>query len=99
MRIEWLRRCAIGTCLVGAIACQTTSATGPKLAAEQEPANLSTSQAEVAAAPRNGSGLEPVYFEYDRWELREDSQRTLKANAHVGNCGTYAITRASWRWE
>jgi peptidoglycan-associated lipoprotein len=68
-------------CLFGATACQTTSATRPSLASDEPKGALEQETLGGAATPNSESSLQPVYFDYDRWDLREDAQRALRENA------------------
>jgi peptidoglycan-associated lipoprotein len=78
--MEWLARWIAVGALFGATACQTTSATtGPSLGAKPEKAPVP--EATVGATTKAETGVDSVYFDYDRWELREDARLTLKANA------------------
>jgi len=73
--------------LLAATACQTTGATAPPLAAESESTAVpeaavpATPEATVSATPKAALGLDSVYFDYDRWQLRQDARLTLKENA------------------
>jgi peptidoglycan-associated lipoprotein len=79
----WLARWAALGALFGATACQTTSATGPSVA--REDAKAPVEKVSLDAKPKSVSDLDFdldfVYFDYDRWTLREDARRTLKENA------------------
>jgi peptidoglycan-associated lipoprotein len=72
---------AIAT-LLGATACQTATTPSRTFASEPETTAL-PDVTEVAAGttPEVALRLDSVYFDYDRWELREDARRTLKQNA------------------
>jgi peptidoglycan-associated lipoprotein len=65
--------------LFSATACQTTSATAPSVASED--AKSPAEEVSMEAKPKSMSGLDLVYFDYDRWNLREDARRTLRENA------------------
>jgi peptidoglycan-associated lipoprotein len=75
----WLVRWAAFAALFGATACQTTSATAPSVAREDAKAPVET--VSMDAKPKPVADLDLVYFDYDRWNLREDARRTLKENA------------------
>jgi len=87
MSMGWLARWTALGALLAATACQTTGATAPPLAAESESTAVpeaavpATPEATVSATPKAALGLDSVYFDYDRWLLREDAQLTLKENA------------------
>ena len=68
-----------GTCLFASSACQTTNTTTPPLAGEVK--KTAALDAKTGTTQKALSGLESVYFDYDRWELREDARLTLKENA------------------
>jgi peptidoglycan-associated lipoprotein len=75
----WLARWVAVGALFGATACQTTSATAPSVA--REDAKAPVEKVSMDAKPKSVSDLDLVYFDYDRWNLREDARRTLKENA------------------
>ena len=79
MRMVWLARCVAIGALFGATACQTTSATAPSVA--REDAKVPVEEVSMDAKPKPVPDLDLVYFDYDRWNLREDARRTLKENA------------------
>jgi len=68
-------------CLLGATACQTSSATSPSLASDEPKGALEQGMSGGGTTPSAESGLQPVYFDYDRFELRADAQRTLREDA------------------
>jgi peptidoglycan-associated lipoprotein len=79
MGIESITRWAAVCMLLGATACQTAGNTAPTLASEESLAPAP--EASVAAKPAAMLDLDSVYFDYNRWELREDARRALKENA------------------
>ena len=87
MSMGWLARWTALGALLAATACQTTGATAPPLAAESESTAVpeaavpATPEATVSATPKAALGLDSVYFDYDRWQLRQDARLTLKENA------------------
>jgi peptidoglycan-associated lipoprotein len=68
-------------CLLGATACQTTSTTQPSLASDEPEVAVEQEVSNPAVKPSSEASLQPVYFDYDRWILREDAQRALRENA------------------
>lgn len=72
-----MRNAAGAVWLLGAVACQTTSSLGPAMN-EPPPAQP---EAMIVEAPIQAEQLETVYFDLDRWELRDEARAVLKANA------------------
>ncbi len=74
----WIAVAAAG--LLGALGCQSTS---PTTTMQSEPATpidaASTEKPEETKQKK--AELQPVYFDYDRWQLRDDARQTLKSNA------------------
>jgi peptidoglycan-associated lipoprotein len=71
---------AIATlCLLGALGCKSTPtrtesvAPSPQMTRNEAPAPPMT--------PARGPQLEVVYFDFERWELRDDARSALKQNA------------------
>jgi peptidoglycan-associated lipoprotein len=68
---------AVGTgCQSTGSTTQTTTQAAPT---PVEPTNAVAGRQPVPAEPE----LQTVYFEYDRWELRDDAQRALRSNAQL----------------
>lgn len=72
-----MRNAAGAVWLLGAVACQTTSSLEPAMN-EPPPAQP---EAMIVEAPIQAEQLETVYFDLDRWELRDEARAVLKANA------------------
>jgi peptidoglycan-associated lipoprotein len=66
--------------LLAAAGCKTTGA--PATEAEMTPDDgLASVDAQAETPQQKPAGLEPVYFEFDRWQLTEDARQTLRGNA------------------
>jgi peptidoglycan-associated lipoprotein len=71
------------TWLLATTACQTTRSTPPVIA-EEKPAQSTDAGRPVGTESKTiAATLQPVYFDYDRWNLREDARRALRANAEM----------------
>lgn len=75
--IKTMRNVAGAVWLLGAMACQTTSLGSAKTE------NPSTQPEKVVKASLQVDQLETVYFDLDRWELRNEARKTLKGNAEM----------------
>src|SRR5262245_30024689 len=66
-------------CLLGALGCKST----PTKAPESTPPNPSVTRSEAPAPMMSAQvpDLRVVYFDFERWELRDDARSALKANA------------------
>ncbi len=87
MRIGWFRAWTGAACVLALAACSTTqepeaSPAGGERAEVETPAAATPSAAASPPAGRLASAaLEPVYFDYDRWDLGADARRILQENA------------------
>jgi len=85
MRLEFLTRSIAVVALLGATACQTANtATNPPAEPTLASGIEKTPAPEAVRLPTKklaANDLEVIYFDYDRWELREDARLTLKNNA------------------
>jgi peptidoglycan-associated lipoprotein len=75
------RASAIATlCLLGALGCQSTK--GKPMESVHTPSPPMTRNEAPAPAPMKATPeLEVVYFDFERWELRDDARSALKENA------------------
>lgn len=72
----WIAVAAAG--LLGAVGCKSTGTP----VAEEPLDDMGDAPAMVETEPADtGPRLDPVYFDYDRWQLREDARKTLQSNA------------------
>ena len=68
------------TCLLAAAGCKTTGT--PAVETETLPDDgLASVDAQAETVPEKPPGLEPVYFEFDRWQLSDSARQTLRSNA------------------
>ena len=76
------RASAIATlCLLGALACQSTKGKPPESAGTPSPQVTRNETPAPSMAPATTPQLEVVYFDFERWELRDDARSALKENA------------------
>jgi peptidoglycan-associated lipoprotein len=74
------RASAIATfCLLGVLACQSKPKMAPQSSAPTPPVTRSEAPAPMASA--KVPQLDVVYFDFERWELRDDARSALKQNA------------------
>jgi len=83
-----VKRRRIATCwtavgvvgLLAAAGCKTTGT--PAMEAEMTPDDgLASVDAQAETPPEKPPGLDPVYFEFDRWQLTDQARQTLRSNA------------------
>lgn len=67
-------------CLVGALGCQSARGGAPQASA-YEPTSKPEPQATASAPVSEAPQLEAVFFDLDRWELRDEARAALKENA------------------
>ena len=66
--------------LFGAAGCQSTS---PDPVTQGEPTGSLDMRAKTDDSNQAKPALEPVYFDYDRWQLRDEARKTLQSNAEI----------------
>jgi peptidoglycan-associated lipoprotein len=71
------------TWLLATTACQTTLSTPPVIAKEKPAQSTDAGSSVETESKTMAATLQPVYFDYDRWNLREDARRALRANAEM----------------
>ena len=81
-------------CLAGALGCQSLRGNAPQASASQParsepPRAAATTPAPAPEVPE----LKAVFFDLDRWELREDARGALKQNAEQLNASAQQWTR------
>ena len=76
------RASAIATlCLLGALGCQSTKGKTPQESAYTPSPQVTRNEAPAPSMVPKTPQLDVVYFDFERWELRDDARSALKDNA------------------
>jgi peptidoglycan-associated lipoprotein len=76
------RACLIATLgLLGALGCQSLRGRTPQESPGEASAPVARSESHAPSAPSAPPQLEVVYFDFERWELRDDARSALQQNA------------------